>query len=134
MYLRPLGTWNGEICQTHLSETRIDQFVVKYDVLGMTCWDNNAGFNYTIDVTAAESSDGVGSAVIRPNVLAVASVPDAAGNLVIDVLVKNLAFAKQVAAVYTTNNWATFNNALGVFQRGFPPPVRRSKSMRNSGK
>ena len=58
---------------------------------------------------------------MNPDVLAVEFNVDAAGTLSVDVLVKNIAFAKQVAIVYTTNNWQTFQNAFGVFQRVFPP-------------
>jgi len=112
---------NGEIWIAHVGGSRLDQFVVEYQVLGNTFWDNNSGFNYALDTTAAEGTDGVGSVVLKPNLLAVAWVVDAGGNLKVDVLVKNLAFAKQVAIVYTTDNWATFQNAFGVFQQSLPP-------------
>jgi Carbohydrate/starch-binding module (family 21) len=41
--------------------------------------------------------------------------------LSVEVLVKNLAFAKQVAIVYSLDNWLTFHNAFGGFQQSFPP-------------
>ena len=112
---------NGELWIAHVDGSRLDQFVIQYQVLGNTFWDNNAGFNYALDTVAAESTDGVGSAVVNPNVLAVASAVDAGGSLRVEVLVRNLAFAKQVAIVYTTDNWATFQNAFGGFQQSFPP-------------
>jgi len=112
---------NLEIWETSLGLPP-DQFDVEYQVLGNVFWDNNAGFNYSLDVEAAEGTDGVGTAVINPNVLAVEWQVDAAGNLNVDVLVKNIAFAKQVAIVYTTNNWATFQNAFGSFSQPFAPP------------
>ena len=112
---------NGEIWTAHVGSTRLDQFVIQYQVLGNTFWDNNFTFNYALDTGAAGSTDGVGSAVSNPNVLAVAWDVDAGGKLSVDVLVKNLAFTKQVAIVYTTDNWATSQNAFGVFQQGFPP-------------
>jgi hypothetical protein len=87
----------------------------------MTCWDNNSGSNYFIDVQAGGSTDGIGSAMIQPNVLAVEWGPDISGNLFLDVLVKNLAYAKQVGIVYTTDNWATFQNAFGAYQQSYPP-------------
>jgi carbohydrate/starch-binding protein with CBM21 domain len=112
---------NVETWTAHVNASRIDQFVVEYQVSGNTFWDNNFGNNYILDTQAAEETDGVGTAVLKPEVLAVEFAVDAAGALSVDVLVKNIAFAKQVGIVYTTNNWQTFQNAFGVFQRGFPP-------------
>lgn len=112
---------NVETWTAHVNASRIDQFVVEYQVSGNTFWDNNFTNNYILDTQAAEGTDGVGTAVLKPEVLAVEFAVDAAGALSVDVLVKNIAFAKQVGIVYTTNNWQTFQNAFGVFQRGFPP-------------
>jgi Carbohydrate/starch-binding module (family 21) len=112
---------NVETWTAHVDASRIDQFVVEYQVSGNTFWDNNFGNNYILDTQAAEETDGVGTAVLKPEVLAVEFAVDAAGALSVDVLVKNIAFAKQVGIVYTTNNWQTFQNAFGVFQKGFPP-------------
>jgi hypothetical protein len=112
---------NMEIWVAHVNASQIDQFAVQYQVSGSVYWDNNSGNNYAMDTEAAEGTDGVGTAVLHPNVLAVEWEVDAGGNLSVDVLVRNVAFAKEVAIVYTTNNWVTFQNAFGVFQRGFPP-------------
>jgi Carbohydrate/starch-binding module (family 21) len=112
---------NGEIWTAHVGGSPIDQFVVEYEVSGTTFWDNNSGFNYTLDTHVAESTDGVGSVALSPNVLSVAQEVDAGGNLKVDVLVKNIAFAKQVGIVYTTDNWVTFLNAFGTFQQSFQP-------------
>jgi hypothetical protein len=114
---------NRELWSAHIGSTEIDQFDVKYQVLGNTYWDNNDGFNYVLD-TAAAQTDGIGTAVVGPNVLAVAwSIEPPSGRLNAEVLVKNLAFNKQVAIVYTTDNWMTFHNAFGSFERTFPPPT-----------
>jgi len=113
---------NSEIWQSHVPDIQIDQFDVVYQVSGNTFWDNNAGFNYRLDTSAAHT-DGIGSAVVAPNVLAVASSIDPSGKLSVQVLVKNLAFAKQVAIVYSVDNWATFHNVFGNFQQLFPPPT-----------
>jgi hypothetical protein len=112
---------NGEVWSAHVDSSRIDQFVVQYQVLGQTFWDNNAGFNYALDTHAAESTDGVGSVALNANVLEVGQNLDAAGKLTVDVIVRNLAFVKQVGLVFTTNNWASFQNAFGTFQQRFPP-------------
>jgi hypothetical protein len=107
---------NREMWSAHIGTTEIDQFDVEYQVLGNIYWDNNAGFNYVLD-TGAAHTDGVGTATVVPNVLAVASGIEPGGKLNVEVLVKNLAFAKQAAIVYTTDNWTTFHNAFGNFQR-----------------
>lgn len=112
---------NGEIWAAHVGSSPIDQFVAEYEALGNVFWDNNSGFNYLLDTHAAQSTDGIGSGVVNPNVLVVAQQLDGSGNLVIDVLIKNLAFAKNVGAVYTTDNWSTSHSTFGGFQQGFPP-------------
>ena len=88
--------WEGSI------GSPIDQFVVEYAASGNVYWDNNGGYNYSLDAQAAEGTDGVATVVINPNVLASFGGVDA-GNLTVDVLVKNIAFTKQVAVVYTTD-------------------------------
>lgn len=99
-----------------------DQFDVEYEVLGNIYWDNNGGYNYGLDVAAAGGADGVNTSVIGPNLLVVGSSEvDSAGNLNVDVLVKNIAFTKQVAIVYTTDNWLTFLYAFGTYSRSFSP-------------
>ena len=60
-----------------------------------------------MDTQAAEGTDGVGTAVLNPNVLAVEWEVDAGGNLSVDVLVKNVAFAKEVAIVYSISSKST---------------------------
>jgi hypothetical protein len=113
---------NLEVWRAHVTSTEIDMFDVRYEVLANVYWDNNGGFNYVLDNSAAHT-DGIGTAITGPNVVAVAWGVDAGGTLNVEVLVKNLAFVKQVAIVYTVNNWATFANAFGIFQRVFPPPT-----------
>ena len=112
---------NGEIWIAHLGDTPVDQFVVQYQVLGATYWDNNSGYNYALQVDAAEGTDGVGTALLTTSVQSVGFDLDAAGNLTVDILVQNLAYAKQVAIVYSTDNWATFHNVFGAWQQSYPP-------------
>jgi hypothetical protein len=112
---------NGEIWTAHVGSSPIDQFVVQYQVLGQTFWDNNATFNYMLDTHAAQSTDGVGTAVANPNVQSVGQVLNGGENLNVDVLVKNIAFAKQVGVVYTTDGWVSAHNAMGGFSQSFPP-------------
>src|SRR4051794_25542436 len=112
---------NSEMWSAHIGSLKIDQFDVEYRVSGNIYWDNNAGFNYLLDTKAAQETDGIGTAVVGPNVVAVAWGIEPSGKLGVEVLVKNLAFTKQAAIVYTTDNWVTFHNSFGVFQRTFPP-------------
>jgi len=112
---------NLEIWQGHINETQIDQFVVEYGVSGQIFWDNNGGFNYML-ATGPAHTDGVGTAVLGPNVYVVDWNLDPSGNFVVDILVQDIAFAKQVAIVYTTDNWATFQNAFATFKQAFAPP------------
>jgi hypothetical protein len=113
---------NGEFWRVGTSK-RIDQFVVRYDVGGVSLFDNNFGNNYILDVAAAEQTDGVGSAVIVPNVLSEDGFIDGSHQLVVGVAVKNLAFTKQVGVVYTWNNWTTAQVRFGNFQKQYQPSL-----------
>jgi hypothetical protein len=87
----------------------------------MSLFDNNFGNNYILDVAAAEGTDGVGTAVIVPNVLSEGGFIDGSGQLVVGVAVKNLAFTKQVGIVYTSNNWTNAQVGFGIFQKEYQP-------------
>ncbi len=110
-------------------------FAVEYSALGNVYWDNNAGYNYSIEIDFGGIVEVPATAVIGPNVLACGVVPgndglpalqsgfvDSNGNLNVGVLVKNIAYEKQVGIVYTTDNWLTFQNAFGNHTQSFPPP------------
>lgn len=111
---------NSEVWQTHVSETEIDQFALEYQVAGNIYWDNNSGYDYRL-ATGPAHTDGVGTVALNSNVLVVGWEVDAGGQLTVDVLVKNIAFQKQVAIVYTTNQWQTFQNAFCTHKQDFPP-------------
>jgi hypothetical protein len=132
---RASGTWkfypaaysrsvpgNMEIWGLSTSDT-VEQFVVRYDADGNTSWDNNYGNDYFLDVTAGESTDGVGTAVLGTNVVNEGANIDGAGNMVVDVALKNLAYTKQVGIQYTTNGWLTWSTAIGSYQRGYSPSL-----------
>ena len=72
------------------------------------------------DLKAAEAAEGVSTVVMGPNVLVGGYQADA-GNLNVQVLVRNIAFQKQVAIIYTTDNWFTCHNAFGIYSRPFAP-------------
>ena len=72
------------------------------------------------DLKAAEAAEGVSTVVMGPNVLVGGYQADA-GNLNVQVLVRNIALQKQVAIVCTTDNWLTCHNAFGIYSRPFAP-------------
>jgi hypothetical protein len=88
------------------------EFVAKYGALGTTFWDNNAGANYTQPQVFDEFDASLGRV---PQI-----VQGSAGfaNLThVNVLaaVRNIAFVKQVGAVFSTDQWASSGVALGNF-------------------
>src|SRR5262245_1823683 len=101
---------NGEFWRVSTSR-KIDQFVVGYDVTGVSLFDNNFGNNYVLDVAAAGLTDGVGTAVIGPDVLSEGGFIDGSSQLAVGVAVKNLAFTKQVAAL----NPCSSNDGITLF-------------------
>ncbi len=72
------------------------------------------------DLKAAEVAEGVSTVAMAPNVLVGGYQADA-GNLNVQVLVRNIAFQKQVAITYTTDNWFTCHTAFGVYSPPFAP-------------
>lgn len=90
-----------------------DQFAIKYVVDGQVNWDNNNGINYSIANPVATDGmflqDGlhVSADTYHSSFSTVAN-----GNRVqIFADLRNLAFAKEVTLIYTTNNWVTVKNA-----------------------
>jgi hypothetical protein len=111
---------NNEVWQAHIDGTEIDQFAIEYQVAGNIYWDNNSGYDYRL-ATGPAHTDGIGTVVINPNVLVVAVDVDPSGNLKVEILVKNINFAKTVAITYTTDNWTTFHNVFGSYKQSYPP-------------
>jgi len=72
------------------------------------------------DLKAAEAAEGASTVVMGPNVLVGGYQADA-GNLNVQILVRNIALQKQVAIIYTTDNWFTCHNAFGIYSRPFAP-------------
>lgn len=89
------------------------RFAVRYQVGGGEHWDNNAGQDYSLGADA-------GSIMPEANVLATTYEPEAriwAGDnrLYGRVTLRNLAFAKDVTIVYTTDGWATVRTAAAAY-------------------
>lgn len=105
-------------------------FALKYTVNGQTYWDNNNGANYKI------TPDGGVLLAAGINVYNGPYYPGVPVNVGTDnvytgyVTVRNLAPAKQVKVVYTTDGWATTQTAsanyspafwTAFYTAGFPP-------------
>jgi hypothetical protein len=85
------------------------RFAIKYAVDGREYWDNNQGRDYMIST---------GPRPIYPTDLVLGKAPLALarsgyygwnGNFSGDIVLRNLAYEKQVDAVYTTDNWQTWS-------------------------
>jgi len=87
------------------------EFAASYGVQGALFWDNNGGRNYKQPQVFDEFDAELGR--VPAVVLGSKGFSDATHAHVV-VAVKNLAFAKQVGVVYTTNAWATAQVALCV--------------------
>lgn len=99
----------------------LDEFVVKYDVAGTTTWDNNNWHNYQLDSVAAQSTDGIGTAVIGRCVLSQDNALISSNKLNFGISLQNLYFSKTVGIRFTTDNWATYQDAFATYQRSYPP-------------
>lgn len=104
------------------------EFVVKYVVNGQTYWDNNGGANYRMGQNS-------GTLLVGSNVYEGWYRRDAysmGGRFTGWVTVRNIAYAKNVTVVYTTNRWATTRTAAASFASNFwtfaPTGVRSNAS------
>ncbi len=107
-YVAPAGSgrelWRAEAHYGSVGQrgaTRDLEFALEYSVLGATYWDNNGGANYKV---AQQSGGYLGAAT---TVLAAdAYAEGSSGGFGGDIDVRNLGYAKRVAVIYTTDNWA----------------------------
>ena len=118
-YVHSAGA-NREVWGASISDM-IDQFVVKYDVAGTTYWDNNNGHDYFLNTTAAEGTDGIGTAVIGQAIVSHDDASLRTGQFTLGISVQNLYYAKHVGVRYTSDHWATFHDALATYQQGYAP-------------
>lgn len=92
--------------------TRDLEFVAKYTVNGQTYWDNNNGQNYFLG-----KNDG--PLIIGPNVLVGSAYLDNSGNFNLGVDVRNLAYGKDVAVVYSKDGGQTWQEAALSYNYGY---------------
>jgi len=87
------------------------EFVARYAVNGTTYWDNNGGMNYNFPQAFDEfvALAGANYEVVLGNASLAASM------LHVDIGVKNLAYAKVVGIVFTTDDWTTVQTAYSTY-------------------
>ena len=95
----------------------IIEFAIKYQVNGQTYWDNNGSLNYKLP-------HGAGSLLGKDvNVVLANYNPSVnlglATNLIGQITLRNIAPAKNVKVIYTTDNWATTKEAAAGFSPYF---------------
>jgi len=88
------------------------EFVAKYGVSGTTFFDSNGGANYKQPQVFDEFDALLGHV---PQVVHGTSGFSDLTHIGVTAALKNLAFAKQVGIVFTTNNWAASGVAFGGF-------------------
>lgn len=89
------------------------QFALSYTVNGKTYWDNNNNANYNIVTNGGVILNGVNVYALNP------TTTFNAGYYFGAVTLNNIGFAKTVKVVYTTDNWATVQNANASFDSKF---------------
>lgn len=96
------------------------RFAIKYEVNGQTYWDNNNGQDYWMysgKVSDPYPYNALGSAGVALN----GSNTYSSNRLTCSLMVKNLAYNKDVKVRYTTDNWATYSDVSASYQRTAGP-------------
>lgn len=90
------------------------QFAIKYEADGQTWWDNNQGSDYSMGLQDGEM---LGNNINVLSLYGRGYYNDYAGVTVFygQVLVRNLAYDKQVTIVYSTDGWNTVHTAACNF-------------------
>lgn len=89
-----------------------NQFAIKYVVNGQTYWDNNGGNNYQISGTVGMYlQNGINVSVDTNYSYYAAYTPPSNSNFYISVDLRNIAYAKNVSVVYSTDGWKTVQTA-----------------------
>lgn len=110
-----------EVKVTHGS-TAVFQFAIKYQVNGQTYWDNNSGDNYSVNYgygTTMPTKMAFGSGKLA---LQTASAYQCAAEFYGNIQLVNLGYQKDVKVRYTTDNWATYQEAPATYQSSIETP------------
>ena len=86
-------------------------FAISYTVHGVTVWDNDAGRNYAVWGQGGDgevvSSVALGQDALKLADASLTAASDGSIAFAGHVILKNLAYAKDVSIVYTTDGWKT---------------------------
>ncbi len=94
------------------------RFALRYTVAGQTFWDNNGGSDYRVGGTAAPDFI-LGGAAVKLDTAVLQ--PSRSGFFVTGyVVLKNLAYAKDVVTVSTTDDWATAQEYSAFYREAQP--------------
>lgn len=102
-------TWDFSISLGYLSPANV-QLAIEYKVNGAVYWDNNNNQNYNLGTPAAFSV--LNTVKVFPSNTVFAMFDKFHG----EVIVKNIAFQKQVKVVYTLDHWATSKEVQATFK------------------
>lgn len=98
--------------------SRSVQFAVKMIANGVSYWDNNGGQDYKVSTRGSDAvypRVALGTSAMRIETGHYGSVYPAGTVLSLEIILKHLAYAKDVKVVYTTDNWATVKTAPAYF-------------------
>lgn len=95
------------------------RFALKYEVNGTTYWDNNGGKDYTINMWGYYI-DPASNIVLNYASMYPDGTPEQTFAFYGTALVKNLAYAKKVSVVYTTDGWKTTKTAAATYNSAYP--------------
>ena len=96
-------------------------YALKYVVNGQTYWDNNGGKNYTI---AADSGSFLPTASVydgsyHPAVAVNCTAPPSSYVISGNITLRNIAYAKAISIVYSTDNWVTSHTTGATYSASF---------------
>jgi hypothetical protein len=111
-------------------------FAIEYTVGGTTVWDNNGGSNYVVGVQGgdgtAESPVALGEDNLKVSDFSL--VPAASGyTFTGHVVLKNLAYQKQVYLVSSTDDWSTTRYVTVAYNGGLPSDLESWQWATNVG-
>jgi hypothetical protein len=90
------------------------QFALRMDANGQSYWDNNDGADYMVSIEGSDqlfTDVALGSKAVEVSHAHFGSVYPAGNVLTVEVNLLNLAYQKDVAIVWTKDDWATVNTA-----------------------
>jgi hypothetical protein len=94
------------------------QFAIRYEVNGKVYWDNNGGADYSL-YSSNMNKNGNTHWILGKSVLILDHASrwnNAYGDITGEIILKNLAYEKNVRVIYTTDNWQTVREAYAYYK------------------